>query len=115
MKASAVILAAGYGIKGFKNLPMIKNAALKYFENMKVKNAEKFEKLEIKNLDVDNAVKTFESKVLYKPFTDLYKFLASVPYQVDKTKFDAVIKVLKGYDKNSQQCMKKLDILLQKQ
>lgn len=99
MKASAVILAAGYGIKGFKNLPMIKNAALKYFENMKVKNAEKFEKLGIKNLDVDNAVKTFESKVLYKPFTDLYKSLASVPYQVDKTKFDAVIKVLEGYDK----------------
>ena len=98
MKASAVILAAGYGIKGFKNLPMIKNAALKYFENMKVNNYEKFEKLGIKNLDLNNAVKTFESKVLYKPFTDLYKSLTSVPYQVDKTKFDSVIKVLKGYD-----------------
>ena len=34
MKASAVILATGYGIKGFKNLPMVKNAALKYFETI---------------------------------------------------------------------------------
>ena len=98
MKASAVILAAGYGIKGFKNLPMIKNAALKYFDNIKLNNPEKFSKLGIKDINADNAVKTFESKVLYRPFTDLYKKMTSVPFQVDKTKFDDVIKVLEEYD-----------------
>ena len=98
MKASAVILATGYGIKGFKNLPMVQNAALKYFENIKLNDAEKFAKLGIKDVNADNAVKTFESKVLYRPFTDLYKKMTSVPFQVDKAKFDAVIDVLDDYD-----------------
>ena len=98
MKASAAILAAGYAIKGFKHIPMIKNAALKYFENMKAKNPEKFEKLGIKTLDADSAVQNFESKVLYKPFTDVYKKLTTQEFHVDPKKFDEVINVLKDYD-----------------
>ncbi len=95
MKASLAILGVGYGIKGFKNIPAIKKAALKYFENMKTNNAEKFAKLGIKDLDLDNAVKTFEDKVIYKPFTDLYKQLTSERYIVDEKKFDAVVQTLK--------------------
>lgn len=98
MKASAVILATGYGIKGFKHLPAIKNMALKYFENMKLNNPEKFAKLGIGDVNADNAVKTFESKVLYRPFTSAYKNLTSQPFHVEPEKFDAVIKVLKEYD-----------------
>lgn len=83
MKASAAVLAIGYGIKGFKNIPAIKKAALKYFDNMKLKDAEKFKKLGIQDVNIDNAVKTFESKVIYRPFTQLYKTLTSQKYVVD--------------------------------
>lgn len=98
MKASAVILATGYGIKGFKHIPAIKNMALKYFENMKANNPEKFAKLGIGDINADNAVKTFESKVLYRPFTSAYKNLTSQPFHVELEKFNEVIKVLKEYD-----------------
>lgn len=98
MKASAVILATGYGIKGFKHIPAIKNMALKYFENMKANNPEKFAKLGIGDINADNAVKTFESKVLYRPFTSAYKNLTSQPFHVESEKFNEVIKVLKEYD-----------------
>jgi len=119
MKASAVILGLGYGIKGFKNLPAVRNMALKYFDNMKINNPEKFEKLGIdklfdklnnnlKVMDVKkygnhsdnelrlkNAAQVFEEKVLYRPFTDFYKKLTSKPFQVDKKVFDEVVNVLK--------------------
>ena len=122
VKASAAILAAGYGIKGFKNLPGIRKVALKYFENMKLNNPEKYAKLGIENLfnklnnnlklkdvnkygnlsdselSLQNAVKVFEDKVLYRPFTDLYEKMTSQKFYVDKDKFDAVIKVLKSED-----------------
>lgn len=98
MKASAVILATGYGIKGFKHIPAIKNMVLKYFENMKANNPEKFAKLGIGDINADNAVKTFESKVLYRPFTSAYKNLTSQPFHVEPEKFNEVIKVLKEYD-----------------
>ena len=101
MKASAAVLAIGYGIKVIKHIPAVKNAALKYFENMKLNNAEKFEKLGIKDLNKDNAVKTFEDKVIYRPFTQLYKTLTSEKYIVDSKKFDEVVKVLRenGFEK----------------
>lgn len=101
MKASAAILAIGYSIKGIKNIPAVKNAALKYFENMKLNNAEKFDKLGIKDLNADNAVKAFEDKVIYRPFTQLYKNLTSEKYIVDSNKFDEVVKVLRenGFEK----------------
>jgi len=101
MKASALILGLGYGIKGFKNIPAVQKAALKYFENMKVNDANKFEKLGIKDLKLEDAVKTFEDKVLYKPFNDLYKSLTSEKYIVEESKFNEVVKVLKenGFDK----------------
>lgn len=101
VKASAAVLGIGYGIKGLKNLTAVKNAALKYFENMKINNPEKFEKLGIKDLKLDSAVKTFEDKVLYKPFTSLYKSLTSQKYTVDSKKFDEVVKVLRenGFEK----------------
>lgn len=101
VKASAAVLGIGYGIKGLKNLTAVKNAALKYFENMKINNPEKFEKLGIKDLKLDSAVKTFEDKVLYRPFTSLYKSLTSQKYTVDSKKFDEVVKVLRenGFEK----------------
>lgn len=101
VKASAAVLGIGYGIKGLKNIPAVKNAALKYFENMKANNPEKFEKLGIKDLKLDSAVKTFEDKVLYRPFTSLYKSLTSQKYTVDSKKFDEVVKVLRenGFEK----------------
>ena len=101
VKASAAVLGIGYGIKGLKNIPAVKNAALKYFENMKANNPEKFEKLGIKDLKLDSAVKTFEDKVIYKPFTSLYKSLTSQKYTVDSKKFDEVVKVLRenGFEK----------------
>ena len=98
MKASAVVLGLGYGIKGFKNLPFIKNSALKYFQNM---DAEKLSKLGV-NLDKlksENAVKTFEDKIIYRPFTQLYKNLTSEEYIVDPKKFDKIVDILRqnGY------------------
>jgi hypothetical protein len=98
MKASAIVLAAGYAVKGFKSIPVIKNAALKFFENM---DAEKSAKLGInkEKLNVDNAVKTFEDKVLYRPFTQFYNKITSTAYHVAPAKFDATISVLRknGY------------------
>lgn len=98
MKASAGVLAAGYAIKGFKNIPAIKNAALKFFENM---DADKLNKLGInkEKLSLDNAVKTFEDKVIYRPFTQFYKNITSTAYHVAPAKFDATIMVLRknGY------------------
>ena len=98
MKASAVVLGLGYGIKGFKNLPFIKNSALKYFQNM---DSEKLNKLgiNIENLELKDAVKTFEDKVLYRPFTQLYKNLTSEEYIVDPKKFDKIVDILRqnGY------------------
>ena len=100
VKAGASVLAIGYGIKGFKNIPAIKKAALKYFENLQAKDAEKFAKLGIKDLSLENAVKTFEDKVIYRPFTQLYKGLTSEVYHVEAKKFDAVVDTLRknGFD-----------------
>ncbi|MBO5447044.1 hypothetical protein J6A34_06020 [bacterium] len=95
MKAGASVLAIGYGIKGFKHIPAIQKAALKYFENLQAKDAEKFAKLGIKDLNLENAVKTFEDKVIYRPFTQLYKRLTSEVYHVDTKKFDAVVDALR--------------------
>ena len=129
MKASAVVLAAGYGIKGFKNIPKIQEAVLKYFEKMKTSNPEKYEKLKIekafqnvienykksnplqrldgtaidrekplltdKEVSLKNAVKIFEQKVLYRPFTELYKKLTTEKYIVDADKFKSVVEVLR--------------------
>lgn len=122
MKASAVILSLGYGIKGFKNIPAIRKSALKYFENLKQNNPEKyadsgiekaFEKLnkglreaDFKKygektedeLNLKNAVKVFEDKVLYKPFKSLYNKLTTKKFYVDKKQFDEVVKVLREND-----------------
>lgn len=118
-KASAVILSLGYGIKGFKNIPAVKNMALKYFENMKINDPEKYAKLGIEKtfnslsqklkdtdfkkygslsdeeLNLKNAVKIFEDKVIYRPFTDLYKNMTTKEFHVDKEQFDKVVKVLR--------------------
>lgn len=98
MKASAVVLGIGYGIKGFKHIPAIKNAAVNYFKNM---SAEKLNKLgvDLEKLKPENAVKTFEDKVIYRPFTQLYKNLTNEKYIIDSDKFNKTIKVLResGY------------------
>lgn len=98
MKGSAAVLGIGYSIKGFKNIPAIRKAALKYFENMQLNNPERFEKLGIKELKLENAVKTFEDKVIYRPFTQLYKKLTSQKFHVEPEKFDKVVEVLREYD-----------------
>lgn len=132
MKASAVILGLGYGIKGFKNIPAIKNMAIKYFDNMKINNPKKYAELEIdkafeklnnnlkeidsnkygnlstEELSLKNAVKVFEEKVLYRPFKDLYKKLTSEKFVVDKERFDAVINVLKQ-EKNFEKLAQKYE------
>ena len=104
MKASAGVLALGYAIKGFKNIPAIKNAALKFFENM---DADKLNKLGVnkEKLSLDNAVKTFEDKVIYRPFTQSYKNITSTAYHVAPAKFDATIMVLRknGYEQLADQ------------
>ncbi len=98
MKGSAIVLGTGYGIKGFKHLPAVQKAALNYFENMRINNLEKFDKLGIKDLNLKNAVANFESKVIYKPFTDLYKRLTTQKFIVDSRKFDEVVRILNDYD-----------------
>lgn len=98
MKGSVAVLGIGYSIKGFKNIPAIRKAALKYFENMKLNNPEKFDKLGIKELKLENAVKTFEDKVIYRPFTQLYKKLTSQKFHVEPEKFDKVVEILREYD-----------------
>ena len=125
LKGSAIILGLGYGIKGIKNLPAVKSAALKYFENLKVKNSELYEKLGIekafKDFDValkdanpqkyaklneterklEYAVKLFEDKVIYKPFTNLYKSMTSEQYMIKPEQLDEVVKVMRenGFEK----------------
>ena len=98
IKGSAAVLGIGYSIKGFKNIPAIRKAALKYFENMKLNNPDKFDKLGIKELKLENAVKTFEDKVIYRPFTQLYKRLTSQKFHVEPEKFDKVVEILREYD-----------------
>ena len=125
LKGSAIILGLGYGIKGFKHLPAVKKAALKYFEDLKVKNSELYEKLGIDKAFADfdkalkdanpkkyeklneterkleYAVKLFEDKVIYRPFTNLYKSMTSEQYLVKPEQFDEVIKVMRenGFEK----------------
>jgi len=125
MKASAAVLGTGYAIKGFKNLPAVQKAALKYFEKMKIANLEKFNKLKVdetfekladdlrnmdpkkyenmsaEDLNIKNAVNVFKDKVVYKPFKDLYEKLTSEPFIVERAKFDKVVKVLRenGFEK----------------
>jgi hypothetical protein len=122
VRASAAILALGYGIKGIKNLPAVKAAAMKYFENMKVNNPEKYEKLGISSafekmsnslkganptkyenvsadkINEESAVKMYMDKVLYRPFKELYKRFTSEKFQVDPQKFNKVVEILKEYD-----------------
>lgn len=98
MKASAVVLTLGYSIKGIKNLPAVKKAALKYFENLKINDSTKYDNLKIKDLDLDNAVETFEKKVLYRPFTNLYNRLTSEAFHVNPEKFNKVVDELEKYD-----------------
>lgn len=98
IKTSAAILAVGYGIKGLKNIPAVKKAALKYFENLKAKNPEKFENLKIKDLNLDNAVKNYQNNVIFKPFNDLYKSLTSENFRIEPEKFEKVVNVLREYD-----------------
>ena len=104
MKASAAVLATGYAIKGFKNIPAIKSRALKYFQNM---DNEKLAKLGInkEKLNLENAVKTFEDKVIYRPFTQFYKNITSTAYHVAPERFDATISVLRknGYKELAEQ------------
>lgn len=125
MKASAAVLAAGYSIKGIKNLPAVKKAALKYFENLKTNNSKlynelgidkmfenmgsdlkkmdpkKYENYTAEQLNLENAVNAFESKVLYRPFTDLYKKLTTQKYIVDDNKLALTVQQLKdnGFEK----------------
>jgi len=125
VKASAAILGLGYGIKGLKHLPQVQQKALEYFERMKVNNSELYEKLGIdkaykaydKALKKVNpqkfeqmteterklaySVKLFEDKVIYKPFTDLYKKLTIKDFFVKPEQLDEVIKVLNenGFNK----------------
>lgn len=101
MKGSAIVIGAGYGIKGIKHLPSIQKAALKYFENLKANNINEFEKLGIKELKQENAVDNYISKVIYKPFKNLYNKLTSQKYEIPEAEFDNVIKILKdnGFDK----------------
>ena len=119
MKASAVILGLGYGIKGIKNLPVVKKAAVNYFDNLKIKNSDLYEKLGIekafnaydsamKNLNpvkyekmtqeqrrLNYAVKLFEDKVIYRPFSDFYKKITVENFYVKPEQFNQVIKALK--------------------
>ena len=101
MKGSAIVLGTGYGIKAVKHLPAVQKAALNYFENMRVNNSSKFDKLGIKELNVKNAVDNFQSKVIFRPFTELYNKLTSKPFIVDENKFKGIVETLRqnGFDK----------------
>ena len=129
LKASAVVLSLGYGIKLTKNASSVKRAALKYFENMKTANPDKYKNLEIEKafqkaknqykkanpltrldgtaierknplltdneIELENAVKIFEDKVIYRPFTEFYKHITSTAYHVEREKFDKTVKILR--------------------
>lgn len=101
MKASGAVLGLGYTLKGFKNLPMVKKAALKYFDNLKISDAKKFADLGLRDVKLDDAVETFKSKVLFRPFKNLYNKMTSNPYHVSVDKFDAVVNALRanGFEK----------------
>ena len=101
MKASATVIGIGYGIKGLKQLPAVQKAAFRYFENLKTKNITEFEELGIKDLKQENAVENYISKVLYKPFKDLYNKYTSQKYEIPESDFNRVVNVLKenGFDK----------------
>lgn len=98
MKASAVVLGVGYGIKGFKNIPAIKNSALNFFKKMDIEKLNKIG-VDIRKLNTNNAVQTFEDKVIYRPFTQLYKNLTNEKYLVDAEKFNKIVNILResGY------------------
>ncbi|MBQ8459981.1 hypothetical protein IJ541_07750 [bacterium] len=127
MKGSAIILGLGYGIKGFKHLPAVKQAALRYFDNLKLKDEKLYEKLGIdkafesfsqalKEADpqkynrlteterkLEYAVKLFEDKVIYRPFTSFYKNITSEKFFVKPEQLDEVVKVMKenGFEKTA--------------
>lgn len=100
MKASAAILTLGYSIKGIKNLPAVKNAALKYFNEISTNNPAKLQKLGLKDNDIklENAVDLFMDKVIYRPFKDFYKHITSKPFHVEVDKFNQVVAELEKYD-----------------
>ncbi|MCM1338189.1 MAG: hypothetical protein NC191_00785 [Muribaculaceae bacterium] len=119
IKGSAIVLGTGYGIKAVKHLPAVQKAALRYFEDMKLNNPQKYAELEVEkafdklkdgfkgikpkkvetmsesDLDTKFAVKVFEDKVLYRPFTQLYKNLTEKPFLVEPEKFNQVVKTLR--------------------
>lgn len=94
MKGSAIILGLGYGIKGLKNIPAIRKAALNYFSKMSPEKSKKLG-VDIEKLEEKDAVKTFEDKVIYRPFTQLYKKLTSEKYIVSPQKFNLTVETLK--------------------
>ena len=59
MKASAVVLSVGYGIKAFKNIPQIQKLAFNYFEKMKTANPEKYQELGISKA-YENAISAYK-------------------------------------------------------
>ncbi len=125
LKASGIILGLGYGIKGIKHLPSVKKAALNYFENLKKNNSKLYEELGIdkafadfdkalKNANpkkyerlneterkLEYAVKLFEEKVIYKPFTKLYKGMTTEEFLVKPNDLEKVLKAMRdnGFEK----------------
>lgn len=123
VKASAVILGIGYGIKGFKRLPFVKKGAYNLLENMKAKHSDRYNRLDIdksfekmraefrelnpenrmtdRDIDINNSVKMVEDKIIYRPFTQLYKNLTTTKYHVEVDKFNEIVKVLRenGFEK----------------
>ena len=90
LKASGVVLALGYGLKGVKHLPFVKKAAMDYFKNPDV--MKKFKLVE-GDITENNAVKNFEEKVIWAPFTSRYKkWTTDSNYQVDKSDMDGILK-----------------------
>ena len=75
------------------------------FENMgsdlKKMDPKKYENYTVEQLNLENAVSAFESKVLYRPFTDLYKKLTTQKYIVDDNKLALTVQQLKdnGFEK----------------
>ena len=123
VKASAVVLGVGYGIKGLKNIPAIRKSAYKILENIKTKNPERYNKLDIeksfeakradyrelnpdshmsdKDIDIKNSIKMIEDKIIYRPFTQLYKKLTTENYHVEVSKFNEIVELLRtnGFEK----------------
>lgn len=125
LKASGVILGLGFGIKGIKHLPSVKKAALNYFENLKTNNKalydelgidkafsdydkalkdanpKKYNKLNETERKLEYSVKLFEEKVLYKPFSNLYKKMTSEQYLVKPDDLEKVLSTMRenGFEK----------------